>query len=325
MAELSYSKVTFEDLNGWADDNHQAALDVFVQSCGDVRRREFGVLCNIAKDGTDARAFFETFFQPVLIEDENEPLFTGYFEPEINGSLTRTARFRFPIYRLPSDLRSGQRYATRREIEEQGLLENRGLEIAWLEDSVERFFLQVQGSGRIKLPDGDVIRVGFAGKNGHSYSSVGRALVERGALAPHQISADAIKNWVRQNPVEGRVLLWINESYVFFREINEVPPERGPLGAMGRSITAMRSIAVDPDINLLGSPIWIEKDGRNPLNRLMIAQDTGSAIKGAQRADIFFGTGLTAGIEAGRIKDGGRMVVLMPIEYALSKLDTDFE
>lgn len=325
MSQLSYTTIPFSELADWADDDHSAALAVFVETCADVGRPEFQRLCQIAKDGHGARAFFETFFQPVMIADEAPALFTGYYEPELNGSLVRTQRFRFPIYRRPDELRSGQPFSTRREIEEGNILANRGLEIAWLEDSVDRFFLQVQGSGRIKLPDGSVRRVGFAGKNGHPYSSVGRALVQNGALEQHQISADAIRNWVRRNPVEGRALLWINKSYVFFREVSEVPAERGPVGAMGRSITTMRSIAVDPDINLLGSPIWIEKSGRTPLNRLMIAQDTGSAIKGAQRADIFFGTGLTAGIEAGRIRDEGRMIVLMPIEYALSKLTDPFE
>ena len=325
MSQLTYTSTSFAELNGWAEDDHEAALAVFVQSCADVNRPEFRRLCDLAKDGHGAQAFFETFFQPVMIKDDSPALFTGYFEPELSGSLVRTERFRFPIYRKPPELKSGQRFATRREIEEGNVLAGRGLEIAWLDDSVDRFFLQVQGSGRIKLPDGSVLRVGFAAKNGHSYSSVGRALVDRGALAQHQVSADAIRNWVRRNPEEGRELLWINRSYVFFREVNEVPAEQGPIGAMGRSITTMRSIAVDPDINLLGSPIWIEKAGRNPLNRLMIAQDTGSAIKGAQRADIFFGTGLTAGIEAGRVKDEGRMVVLMPVEYALSKLTDQFE
>jgi membrane-bound lytic murein transglycosylase A len=325
MSQLNYATTSFSDLTGWVDDDHEAAMSVFIQTCSDVERLEFQRLCRLAKEGYGARAFFETFFQPVVISDGNEALFTGYYEPELNGSLTRTARFRFPIYRKPPELRTGQRYATRREIEEGEILGNRSLEIAGLEDSVDRFFLQVQGSGRIKLPNDDVLRVGFAGKNGHPYSSVGRALIERGALAQHQVSADAIRNWVRRNPEEGRELLWTNRSYVFFRDVNEVPAEKGPVGAMGRSITSMRSIAVDPAINLLGSPIWIEKDGRNPLNRLMIAQDTGSAIKGAQRADIFYGTGLTAGIEAGRIRDEGRMVVLMPIEYALSKLTDPFE
>lgn len=325
MSDVSYIKRSFDDLIGWEDDDHQAALEVFLETCPDIDRPEWKRICALALDRPNARDFFELFFQPVEIRDDSPALFTGYFEPEISGSTTRDDRYRFPIYRLPPDLVSGRRYATRRAIEENELLAGRGLEIAWLDDPVDRFFLQVQGSGRIRLPDGGVLRVGFAGKNGHEYSSVGQALVARGALQQHQVSAEAIRNWVRRNPEEGRRLLWVNDSYVFFRKVNEVPATKGPLGAMNRSITAMRSIAVDPSINLLGAPVWVEKDGENPIQRLMIAQDTGSAIKGAQRADIFYGTGLAAGIEAGRIRDGGRMIMLMPIEYALAKLGDGLE
>ncbi len=321
VADLTYTKLSYDDLIGWEDDDHEAALRTFVETCPDINRPEFQRLCAIALERPIAKDFFELFFQPVQITDGEPALFTGYFEPEISGSLTQSAEYRFPIYRKPADLVSGRRYATRRAIEEQELLAGKGLEIAWLADPVDLFFLQVQGSGRIRLPNDDVIRVGFAAKNGHQYSSVGKELIARGELQSHQVSASAIRNWVRRNPEAGRELLWVNDSYVFFRPVNEVPPERGPLGAMNRSISTMRSIAVDPSVNLLGAPIWIEKDGKDPLQRLMIAQDTGSAIKGAQRADIFYGTGLAAGLEAGRIKDGGRMVMLMPIEYALSKLD----
>jgi membrane-bound lytic murein transglycosylase A len=160
------------------------------------------------------------------------------------------------------------------------------------------------------------MRVGYGGKNGRDYSSVGMALVDRGIFEPHQVSAAVIRNWVRQNRKEGRALLWENESYVFFREVSEVPADQGPLGAMNRSITQGRSIAVDPAFVALGAPVWIEKEGAEPMNRLMIAQDTGSAIKGAQRADIFFGTGDEAGAQAGQIKDGGRIVVLVPTTMA---------
>ena len=141
----------------------------------------------------------------------------------------------------------------------------------------------------------------------------------------HQVSAEVIKNWVRRNPVAGRDLLYHNPSYVFFRQVDQVPPEKGPLGAMNRSITANRTIAVDPAFVPLGSPVWIEKDGEGPINRLMIAQDTGSAIKGAQRADIFFGTGDTAGRLAGQLKDPGRMVVLLPIQRAFAMATEPFQ
>ena len=203
------------------------------------------------------------------------------------------------------------------------MLAGRGLEIAWVDDAVELFFLQVQGSGRIKLPDGRFIRVGYGGKNGHEYRSVGRELVRRGVYNVHQVSAQVSKNWVRRNPVEGLELLRHNPSYVFFREVNEVPAELGPLGAMNRSITTLRSIAVDPRYTPWGAPVWVEKDGESKIRSLMIAQDTGSAIKGAQRADIFFGTGDAAGREAGRLKDPGRMVVLMPIQTAYAYLPVD--
>jgi len=201
-----------------------------------------------------------------------------------------------------------------------GVMEGRDLEIAWVDDPVELFFLQIQGSGRVRLPDGSHLRVGYGGANGHPYSSIGKELIRRGTMTEHEVSAQGIKSWVRGNPFDGEELLFHNDSYVFFREVNEVPPERGPLGAMNRSITAMRSIAVDPAFTPLGAPVWIEKDGAEPMRRLMIAQDTGSAIKGAQRADIFFGTGAEAGSEAGKIKDAGRLVVLLPIQRAYALL-----
>jgi membrane-bound lytic murein transglycosylase A len=273
-------------------------------------------LCEYAKTDPAPRDFFEKFFRPVLIKDGEPMLFTGYFEPQLPGSRVRGDAYQYPIYGVPDDLVSGEPYFTRREIDEDQPLANRGLELAWLTDPVDLFFLQVQGSGRISLPDGDVMRVGYGGKNGRNYSSIGMALVERGEFERHQVSAAVIRNWVRQNRKEGRALLWENESYVFFREVSEVPADLGPLGAMNRSITQGRSIAVDPAFVTLGSPVWIEKEGAEPMNRLMVAQDTGSAIKGAQRADIFFGTGSDAGSEAGKIKDAGRMVVLLPATMA---------
>ena len=202
-------------------------------------------------------------------------------------------------------------------------MKGRGLEIAWVDDAVELFFLQVQGSGRIKLPDGRYIRVGYGGKNGHEYRSIGRELVRRGVYNVHQVSAQVIKNWVRRNPIDGLELLRHNPSYVFFREVSEVPADKGPLGAMNRSVPEMRTVAVDPRYTPLGAPVWVEKNGKGKIRKLMIAQDTGSAIKGAQRADIFFGTGDEAGLKAGRLKDPGRMIVLMPIQRAYAYLPVD--
>lgn len=319
VADPKISILEFSDLSGWAEDDHDAALSVFTVTCGDMRRPDWKSLCAIAKETTDGRSFFEMFFKPVLIEDGAAGLFTGYFEPELPGSRVSDDRFRYPLYAVPPDLPAGQPWLTRRQIDE-GALAGRGLEIAWLADPVDLFFLQIQGSGRIRLPDGSVLRVGYGGFNGHLYASVGAELVVRGIYERHQLSAEVIRSWVARNPDEGQALLWTNPSYVFFREVSEVPADRGPLGAMNRSVTTLRSVAVDPAFVPLGAPVWIEKAGDTPMHRLMVAQDTGSAIKGAQRADIFFGTGREAGRSAGQISDPGRIVVLLPIQRAYAML-----
>jgi len=310
------------ELDGWEKDNHAEALAVFLNTCSDMKSPDWKGLCRAARDQTNAKAFFELFFRPVQITDGKPALFTGYFEPELDGDLYRSERFRFPIYKLPPEARDGA-WLSRRELEETGAMEGRGLEIAWVDDAVELFFLQIQGSGRIRLPDGRSIRVGYGGKNGHEYRSIGRELVRRGVYNVHQVSAQVIKNWVRRNPIDGLELLRHNPSYVFFREVSEVPADKGPLGAMNRSVTEMRTVAVDPRYTPLGAPVWVEKNGKGKIRKLMIAQDTGSAIKGAQRADIFFGTGDEAGLKAGRLKDPGRMIVLMPIQRAYAYLPVD--
>jgi len=312
----------FSELDGWEKDNHAEALAVFLNTCSDMKSPDWKGLCRAAEDQTNAKAFFELFFRPVQITDGKPALFTGYFEPELEGDLYRSERFRFPIYKLPPEARDGA-WLSRRELEETGAMKGRGLEIAWVDDAVELFFLQVQGSGRIKLPDGRYIRVGYGGKNGHEYRSIGRELVRRGVYNVHQVSAQVIKNWVRRNPIDGLELLRHNPSYVFFREVSEVPADKGPLGAMNRSVTEMRTVAVDPRYTPLGAPVWVEKNGKGKIRKLMIAQDTGSAIKGAQRADIFFGTGDEAGLKVGRLKDPGRMIVLMPIQRAYAYLPVD--
>ena len=181
------------------------------------------------------------------------------------------------------------------------------------------FFLHIQGSGRIRLQDGSVIRVGYGGRNGHAYRSLGEDLIRRGILRADQVSAEEIRAFIRAHPSMEDALN-VNPSYVFFRKLEDLPPEAGPLGAMGRSITALRSVAVDPGFVPLGAPVWIAKEGKRPMNRLMVAQDTGGAIKGAQRADIFFGTGAEAGANAGTLRDGGQMLVLLPIDRAFALL-----
>ncbi|RBI77637.1 murein transglycosylase [Roseovarius sp. TE539] len=315
-SDLDYEILDFEDLAGWEEDDHQQALDVFLDTCPDMTEPDWKSLCALAQQKPDARDFFELFFRPVVISNDDRALFTGYYEPELEGALSESDRFKYPLYRAPDSVQPGTRWLSRKEIETGPAMKGRGLEIAWVDDPVELFFLQVQGSGRIRLPDGRNIRVGYGGSNGHDYRSVGREMVRRGIYSVHQVSADVIKSWVRRNPRKGRDLLHHNPSYVFFRRVDEVPADEGPLGAMNRSITAGRSIAVDPDYTPLGAPVWLEKAGKDPINRLMIAQDTGSAIKGPQRADIFFGTGDKAGRRAGHLRDGGRMAILLPIQRA---------
>lgn len=315
---VEYSLLSFDDLAGWENDDHSKALDVFLETCTVIGKDDWPALCGMAKTHPDAKTFFELFFRPVLIQDENPALFTGYYEPELEGSLTPSPRFRYPLYRKPPEVKDGEPWLTRREIEESGVLKGRGLELVWVDDQVELFFLQIQGSGRIHLRDGRYMRVGYGGSNGQNYRSIGQELIRRGIYNKHQVSAQVIKSWVRRNPFLGADLLLYNPSFVFFRKITDVPADKGPIGAMNRSVTAERTLAVDPKYTPLGAPVWLEKGGREIWRRLMVAQDTGSAIKGAQRADIFFGSGKEAGLRAGRVRDPGRMVVLMPIQTAFA-------
>jgi membrane-bound lytic murein transglycosylase A len=313
----------FEALDGWREDNHVEALTTFLRTCDLIDQPDWGPICAMAadvpQDDASARSFFELFFKPVVV-GQPPALFTGYFEPELDGSPVRTGRYKYPLYRRPPELRDGTVYHSREAIE-NGAISGRGLELAWLDDPVDVYFLQVQGSGRIRMTDGTVVRVGYAGANGHAYRSIGQEMVRRGTHSMDQVSAPEIASWVRNNPASGRELLYTNPSYVFFRKITTLDPEDGPIGAMGRSITTLRSVAIDPKFTLLGAPVWIEKDGRRPIRSLMVAQDTGGAIKGMQRADIFYGTGAGAGDAAGTVKDGGRMVLLLPIDRAFAMLE----
>ncbi len=315
----------FEALDGWREDNHAEALAAFLRTCDLIDQPDWQPVCAVAadvpQDDISARSFFELFFKPVVVGTP-PALFTGYFEPELDGSPVRTGRFQYPLYRRPPELQDGTVFHSREAIE-SGAIAGRGLELAWLDDPVDVYFLQVQGSGRIRMTDGTVVRVGYAGANGHAYRSIGQEMVRRGTHSLDQVSAPEIASWVRKNPGAGKALLYTNPSYVFFRRITTLDPQDGPIGAMGRSITTMRSVAIDPKFTVLGAPVWIEKDGRGPIRSLMVAQDTGGAIKGMQRADIFYGTGAGAGDAAGTIKDTGRMVLLLPIERAFAMLDGD--
>ncbi|MEZ5932820.1 MAG: MltA domain-containing protein [Alphaproteobacteria bacterium] len=289
----------------------------------------------------DARRFFEAWFQPFVItaDDETEGLFTGYYEPLLFGSKKRDGHYAVPLYLPPDDLvrvdlgkfdpelegRSirgridGQEfipYHTRDDID-HGALAGRDLELVWVDDEVEKFFLQIQGSGQVQLDDGSVIRVGYADQNGLPYRAIGRDLIEIGALTPETVSLQTIRQWLKDNPGRARDIMARNKSYIFFRENTELNPADGPLGAQNVPLTAGRSLAVDPRHVPLGTPLWLETtapwpDGERPLRRLVIAQDTGGAIKGAIRGDVFWGAGERAEAVAGRMKSKGRYFVLVP-------------
>lgn len=308
--------LAFADLDGWAQDDHAAALAAFRISADTLTDPHWLHVVRRAAvfRGNDlaARHVFEEAFLPLCI-GQPPALFTGYFEPVLNGALAPDDRFSVPLYARPPELRDGTAFFTRAEIE-NGALRGRGLELVWLDDPVEAYFLHIQGSGRVRLPDGRVMRLGYAGRNGHGYRSIGQELRQRG-LPADQITAQSIRALLRSDAGAG--LMDINPSCIFFREL-DLPPEQGPLGTLARPLTALRSVAVDPLFTPLGAPVWVEKHGCAPIRSLMVAQDTGGAIKGPQRADIYFGTGDAAGDAAGTVRDAGRLVVLLPKDRALA-------
>lgn len=308
--------LTFDTLQGWAEDDHAAALETFLLSCPRQRDPEWLAVCAFAEHAhPDPRFFFERFFRPVLIGGRENTLFTGYFEPELRASREQRPGFSVPVYSRPAELENGQRSHSRAQID-AGALAGRGLELGWLRNPAELYYLQMQGSGRLLFEDGSVMRLGWGGQNGHPRRSVSAEAVRRGFLLAHQASARSVRAFVGNNPDEGRALLQHDPSYVFFRALDDHPARLGPLGALSIPLTPLRSLAVDPAHTPLGAPVWIE---RGAMRRLMVAQDTGGAIRGPQRADIFFGTGQGAEQAARRIRDDGRMVVLMPVELAFAR------
>jgi membrane-bound lytic murein transglycosylase A len=343
------SPTSFEQLEGWRDDDQAEAFEAFVKSCR--RSKELAqtppcveAMALAAKGPVSreaARVFFEKYYTPFEVGVGSKPgLLTGYYEPEVRGSRERTGRFKVPVLAKPSDLvavtpdelrganndrltamrkADGELvpYYTREEID-QGALDDKGLEILYLDDPIELFFMQVQGSGRVRMPDGSIVRLGYAGKNGHPYISIGKLLVERGETELGKTSMQAIKEWLRADAERAKKLMWENPSYVFFEERPDADVSLGPVGAQGVALTPERSIAVDPSYHALGTPVFVlagaglkELDG-TPFQRLMIAQDVGSAIRGPERGDIFFGSGEEAGARAGTTLVPGDFIVLKP-------------
>lgn len=339
-------RMDFAALPGWENDKVTEAWPAFMNSCRVLKKRaQWQEICQVAEkvnaeDEGQIREFFERTLEPwqvVLSNGNDTGMTTGYYEPLLHGSRTRNAQYQTPLYGVPTDLvvvdmaasypqlkglrlrgrLDGRRlvpYLTRGEIRESGRLA--GKEIVWVNDPVDAFFLQVQGSGRVLIAEsGETIRLAYADQNGHPYRSIGRYLVGRGEMKLEEASAQRIKKWLSENPARFNEVLDANPSYVFFREEKLENPGIGPNGAMGVPLTGGRSVAVDPRHIPLGVPLFVDTTAPNsdiPLQRMVMAQDTGGAIKGVLRLDYFWGFGSQAGEMAGKMKQPVRIWMLLP-------------
>lgn len=340
-----------DDLKGLLDDNLMAAWPAWLQSCTRlVKRAEWQMACEAAvtlKKPNNAKIidYLSTYFDVYQAQNEDgstKGLVTGYYQPLLKGSRQKSAKYPYPLYREPDDLITVELADTYPELKfkrVRGKLEGKklvpyrtraeidqtpsplaGSEIFWINDIIDVFFLQVQGSGVVQLENGEQVQVGYANQNGHSYESIGRVLVKRGDLKLHQASMQGIKDWARNNLDKLQDLLNANPSYVFFRELPAGLP--GPLGALGVPITAERSIAIDRKFIPLGAPVFLSTTQPNSnqlLQQLVVAQDTGGAIKGGVRADFFWGAGDKAGAKAGSMKQDGQIWVLLPKGFKLTQ------
>ncbi len=339
-----YAVSKWEMLPDWQTLDLAPSWPALLQSCRVLKNKpNWQEICARAEqlgteDSAVLRTFYEEWFTPYQVfnpDGSEQGMITGYYEPLLKGSRVKTQRFRYPLYAAPDDLLTidlGKAYPQLKDLRLRGRLQGKrvvpyysraeidagtgafkGRELYWVENEVELFFLQIQGSGRIELADGAQIKVGYAEQNGHPYVSIGRKLVEMGELKLEEASMQGIKAWAEKTPDKLTALLAQNPSYVFFREL----PDNlsAPLGALGVPLTNEYSIAVDPRTIPLGAPVFLSTTYPNdsaPLNRLMLAQDTGGAIKGAVRADFFWGFGESAGAQAGKMKQQGRLWVLFP-------------
>lgn len=337
---------TFAALPGWGNDDLRKVMPVFLTSCEAlIKKSEWKEPCTIARDvdtgNVEAvRSFFEAFFTPYQVfnpDGSDSGLMTGYYEPLLHGARKRGGPYQTPLHRAPDNLLTidltsvypdlkGMRlrgrvvgnkvvpYLTRAELMQSGILA--GKELMWVDDPIEAFFLQVQGSGRVHLDDTrETVRIAYADQNGQPYKSIGRYLVDKGELTLEQASAQSIKAWFVAHPSRQQELLNANPSYVFFKEEKLADPTKGPKGALGVALTPERSIAVDAQFVPLGAPVFVATTQPNSdiaLQRLMMAQDTGGAIRSPVRADLFWGFGAEAAEKAGKMKQRGMMWVLLP-------------
>jgi membrane-bound lytic murein transglycosylase A len=349
----------FDTLSGWNDTDLTVSLQAFQRSAEEILKTGSGFrrgatfggdsedwreICKAALNASSPHIFFETHFQPFQVTDAERPLglFTGYYEPLLQGSLTQSLDYPVPVYAKPNDLVAftaeemtatglsyGRRidgrpkpFDTRKEIE-NGSLSDRAEVICWLSDWVDAFFMHVQGQGRVALENGTYIRLSYAGKAGHPYSGIGHLLIERGVATPDKMSMQVLREWMLKNPDQARELMWTNKSYIFFQPTLVTDVVLGGIGAAKVNLTPLHSLAIDRAWWMFGTPLWIETtmppEAPNPnakIRRLMIAQDTGSAIKGIIRGDFFWGWGDAATIIAGHMKSAGTMVALLPLPLA---------
>lgn len=338
--------LAFTDLKGWGDDKVHEAFPAFLKSCQALRKKkpdstfvlaragkaaDWQKLCEQARsvnavDPVATRAFFEENFIPFAAQDEGPNLFTGYYEASLKGALKKGGVYQTPLWGRPKDMiiaelgifkpaLKGQRiagkvtgqklvpYDKRADIA-KGSLKGRAKPVAWVNSPVDAFFLEIQGSGRVSLPDGGQMCIGYAAQNGHEYVAIGRVLADRG-LIERPVTMDKIREWLAANPKRAQKIMNENPSYVFFRKIEG----EGPIGAQGVALTPMRSLAVDPSFVPLGVPLWLETEKHN---KLVVAQDTGGAIKGAVRGDLFWGHGDQAQGGAGEMQERGTYYLLLP-------------
>lgn len=318
----------FNVLPGWETEDHAAALRAFQNSCKHWRKMspsktlsgsfdlgsigDWQAVCSKPVGFGQEKQFFEQWFKPYAVSENGnfDGLFTGYYLPELHGSYQQSARYNVPIYRMPS---GGLRTRYSRAEIKSGALANKGLELLWVDNEIDAFFMEIQGSGRVIMEDGSVRGLGFAGGNGHEYYAIGKTLVNNGEIAKEDISMQTIRAWIEQHPVEGEQLMLSNASYVYFR-FTPADPTVGPAGAMAVPLTAQHSLAVDRKHMPLGVPIWLDAEHpvQGRLRRLVMAQDTGGAIKGAIRGDVYWGQGEKASALAGPMKSRGFFFLLVP-------------
>ncbi len=354
--KVGVTPVGFSYLSGWDHEDHTALLGMVKLECQRIahlpegaplggastlpygrQMKDWQNVCTAASamqggSATQARQFFESWFQPYLINQQ--AFYTGYYDPEVSASLTQGGEYQIPVYGRPKDLLRGRNekgeleyghwvnsvfrpYDDRATID-GGSLQGKGLEIAWLKSPVDLLFLQTQGSGRLRLPDGQQVFLGYDGRNGQPYVPIGRVLVQRRLMKAEDVDAQSIRDWLARNPDQAMSVLEANPSYVFFRRTQRTADE-GPTGAFGLPLTPQRSLAVDKRFVGYGMPVWVDISGKDAQgrfvtwSRMTFAQDTGSDIRGAGRGDLFLGWGDRAAKIAGDMKNYGRMMVLVPL------------